>query len=289
MILAALIALLILEAAWAVALLVLLAFAMASRSDRRKRRPAASALRTTIQKALAVYVGGNTGLDGLQSLAAAHPEEFRNSIRDFQGAVAGRCEAVGELAFRLGLVSRWCDTAQSGSPAERRNALSLIAAVATYAPVHRLAGDLALRAIDDPDEQVRLAAARLLLHSGDPLQIASLFERLLSDTPLVRILIGPELRVYAGELCKTVVPEALRGAQPGILVSALNLLTSWERGLPLAGFGIWPPIRKRLSASHLCDCCRCFRPVTNPARRCCAVWPITTRASTLPPSLLPAA
>jgi hypothetical protein len=250
----ALFALLILEAVWAVALLVLLAFAMASRFGRRKRSPAARALRTAIQRALAVYVGGNTGLAGLQSLAAAHPEEFRNSIREFQGAVAGRCEAVGELAFRLGLVSRWCDTAQSGSPAERRNAFSLIAAVAPYAPVYRLAGDLARRAIDDPDEQVRMAAARLLLHSGDPLQIASLFERLLSDTPLVRILIGPELRVYAGELCKTVVPEALGSANPGVLVNALNLATSWERGLPLAGFGrlaVHPDAAVRLSFVRL--------------------------------------
>ena len=237
MIPAALLALLILEAVWAMALFVLLAFAMASRLGRLKRRLGASALRTAIQRALAVYVGGNTGLDELQSLAAAHPEEFRNSIREFQGAVAGRSEAVGELAFRLGLVSRWCDTAQGGSPAERRLAFSLIAAVAPYAPVHRLAGDLARRAIDDPDEQVRLAAARLLLHSGDPLRVARLFERLVSDTPLVRILVGPELRVHASELCRSVVPEALRSAHPEELVNALNLVASWERGLPLAGFG----------------------------------------------------
>ncbi len=237
MIPAALDALLILEGAWAVALVVLLTFAAASRRARRLRIPTTLALRSAIQKALAAYVGGNPDLAGLQALAAAHPQEFRDSLLEFQGAVGGRCEAVGDLAFRLGLVSRWCDAAQTGSPAERRDAFACIAAVAEYAPVHGLAGSLAEQAIDDPDEQVRLAAARLLLHSGDPLRVAPLFERLLSETPLVRILIGPELRIHAGELCRRVVPDALRNASPQHLVYALKLLASWERGLPLHELG----------------------------------------------------
>lgn len=227
--------LLVLESIWAATLLLLLMAGMSLRVLRSRRVRATAELRETIYQALAIYVGGNPETGRLRKLAAAHRDTFDEALQQFQGALAGRCEALGEVALKLGLVSRWCDVAQSGKVADRRAAFSRIASVAHYPAIHSLARSVASAAIVDSDEEIRVAAARVLLHSGDYLQIAQVFRGLLSDTPLVRILIGPELRPYATDLCRIVVPEILRNGDPVEIGRTLEILASWERGIPLPG------------------------------------------------------
>ncbi len=229
--------LLAIESLWAAALVPLLAGGMILRRARLNCARAAARHRDAIYRALAIYVGGNRDLEPLRALAAASPEEFQQALQDFQTAVAGRCDEIGELALRMRLVSRWCDAAQTGNLEERRTALRRIASVAQFGPVYPLARDVAAEAIGDSDEQVRLAAARVLVHSRDRMQIAQLFNRLLGDTRLVRAMVGPELRVHAAELCGGVVLEALRHGSAREIVCTLEILHSWERAVPLDGFG----------------------------------------------------
>jgi HEAT repeat protein len=103
--------------------------------------------------------------------------------------------------------------------------------VAGYEPVHRLTGNIPANAFRDPDEQIRVEAARILLSTGVPAVIARVFKGVLSDTPGVRLAIAGDLARYAPELCQHAIPEALRSRADSL--NTLQMLVSWERALPL--------------------------------------------------------
>ncbi|MBZ5624472.1 MAG: hypothetical protein LAQ69_38105 [Acidobacteriia bacterium] len=238
MIVIALKTLLVFEALWALSLLPFLAGAMSARLARRKRRAAATAARPAIQEALAIYLGGNSDLARLRALAKANPREVEEAILAFQARIGAGCEALGDLALKLRLVQQWCCAADSRSVRVRRRAFARMAAFARYEPVRRVVGDVVARALGDSDELVRLEAARAMASSDNLEQIARVFELALSDTPLIRFLIAPELRRHANQLCEAAVPKALRSSRSGVLVTALRLLASWERTIPLADLGM---------------------------------------------------
>jgi hypothetical protein len=218
-----------LEAA-GIACLMLVGGAVWYRSSRAKRRAAAPEIQTKIVDALSVYLAGNRDSGRLRALAAAHPDETRETILRFQTLVAGRCEELCELTIVLGYVQGWCRQAHSAGVKERREAFSYISRVAHYEPVRRLAGDIPAQALRDPDEQIRLEAARILLSTGDPEEMARVFACVLSETPAARRRIARELGCYAPQLCQAVIPQALQSEDPR---DVLNLLVSWERALPL--------------------------------------------------------
>jgi len=232
MITTALKAVLALEAVWAVVLLVLLGVTMAVLSASRKRRLAALAADPAIQDAVALHLGGNNDLTQLRRLAKTHPEAVEASILAFQSMIGGTTR-LAELALGLGFVEHWCEGAHSGNPARRRRAFSRIAAMAHAEPVRRMTGDIPVAGLTDSDEQVRLEAARAMVCSEDLGQVALVFEAMLTDAPLNRLLLAPMLRRYAAALCHTAVPKALAelGTQP--LLNLLRLLVSWECSLPL--------------------------------------------------------
>jgi hypothetical protein len=180
--------------------------------------------------ALSVYLGGNQDTGDLCALAAAHPGEVQDTILRYQTIVSGRREELCDLTIRMGYVQRWCQETQAAGIAARRKAFSCLAAVAHYEPVRRLVGDIAANAVQDPDEQIRLEARRILLASGERGEVARVFETVLSDTPGVRRAIAAELGRYAMELCETAVPQALQSRNKR---EVLSLLVSWERALPL--------------------------------------------------------
>jgi hypothetical protein len=216
--------------AWAGVLLLFLSVARLYQSARGKRRATRPEIQPEIIDALSVYLGGNRDAGRLRELAKAHPEEVRETILRYQTVVAGRREEICELTITLGYVQRWCDEMHSAKIAQRRKAFSCISAVAHYEPVRRLVGNLPASAFRDPDEQIRVEAARILLSTGEPAEIARVFDGVLADTAFVRQSIGGELGRYAIQLCETAVPHALRSQNPG---DALRLLVSWERALPL--------------------------------------------------------
>ena len=126
--------------------------------------------------ALSVYLGGNRGTGHLRALAAAHPDQVRETIFRFQALVAGRREELCELTIVLGYVERWCRQTHSAKVMERRKAFSYISAVAHYEPVRRLVGNIPAKAFRDPDEQIRLEAARILLSTGNPEEMVRVFD-----------------------------------------------------------------------------------------------------------------
>jgi HEAT repeat protein len=247
-------AVLALEAVWAVVLLALLGVSLAILGANRKRRLEALAAGPAIQDAVALHLSGNNDLTQLRLLAKSHPEALEVSILAFQSMVGGTTR-LAELALALGLVERWSKAAHSGKPAQRRRALSRIAAMAHAEPVRRVAGEVPIAGLSDPDEQVRLAAARAMVSSEDPGQVARVFEAMLTDTPLNRMLLAPMLRRYAAELCNTAIPKALAVSGTRDLLNLLRLLVSWECSLSLlvdlSGLAEHPEAAVRLETMRL--------------------------------------
>ena len=223
---------LVLEAVWAVVLLVLLAVTIVVLKNAGKRRLAAQASGPAIQDAVALYLSGSNELTQLRNLAKVSPEAVESSILAFQSMVGGTMR-MAELALNLGFVEQWCTEAHSKKAAVRRRAFARIAALAPAEPVRRVAGDLPVTGLKDRDEQVRLESARAMVCSDDPAQVAQVFEAVLTDAPLNRMLLAPLLRRHAAELCNTTIPKALAMLGTRDLLNLLRLLVSWECSLPL--------------------------------------------------------
>jgi hypothetical protein len=219
-----------LEVGWFVALVTALVAAMLSHRIGRKPGVAAPRVQSEIVDALSVYLCGNRDTGRLRALAKAHPHAVKDTIVQYQTIVYGRREELCELTFILGYVQNWWYDAQSANLTERLQAFASIASMAHYEPVRRVVGDLASKAFADPNEQIRLHAARVLLAGGEPADIVRVFQGAIADTPGVRSAIAAELGRFAPQLCESAIPKALRSQHQ---LNALKLLVSWERALPL--------------------------------------------------------
>jgi len=195
----------------------------------RAAEAATPEIRQEIVDALSIYMGGNHDVTRLRALVASHPETVQDTILQYQARVAGRCEQICDLAIVLGYVEHWCNRTHSRKLLERRQAFACLSAVAHYEPVRRFMGNIPEMVLRDPDEQIRLDAARILLSTGDATAITQVLESVLADTPGVREAIAGELGRYAMQLCTQAVPQSLRSHPREML----KLLVSWERALPL--------------------------------------------------------
>jgi len=138
------------------------------------------------------------------------------------------------LALELGLVHEWCDEARSTDQVRRRAALERLAFVCFYEPCRRVAGDLVVRALQDPDRAVALLAARAIIHSADLHEIEQVFEVAVSEDVLARISLNGDLRRHAVPLCERAVPAALASKDRNRVRATLGTLAAWERAIPLA-------------------------------------------------------
>jgi hypothetical protein len=208
-----------------VAYLAMLAWISLSRS-----RCVSPQLQAEMENALAAYLCGSRELGTLRGFAGAHPGHLCETLLAYQVRAAARREELCELAIALGFVDRWLRDARSANLARRRTALVRIATVAHHQPVFRMVREFAAQASRDPDEQIRLHAARILLAGGRELDITQVFEAVMMDTPGIRSALAAELRPHAVALCENAVQWALRRENP---VDILKILVSWERALPL--------------------------------------------------------
>ncbi len=222
-------AFLVLVPVLAAAYLAMLAWVSLSRSRR-----VTPAVRAEMENALAAYLCGSRELEKLRALADAHPNALCEMLLEYQVKVACRREELCELAIALGFVNRWLRETGSGNLARRRAAFARIAAVARHEPVRRMAREIACQASRNPDEQIRLNAARILLAGGRELDITQVFEAVMMETPGIRSAMAAELRQHAPALCENAIQWALRREKP---LDILKILVSWERALPLTDVG----------------------------------------------------
>lgn len=227
------------EAVCGLALLVMLWLIVRFQAAARRRADAETAVRPVAQEALSIFMGGNPDFSALRGLAKAYPGVVEQSILGFQAKLGGsERERLAALAINLGFVDQWCLQAKSPNPQMRCMAHARIAASSHSPAIRRMAGNIPLKGLDDPDEQVRVEAARSLAYAEDPEQVIRAFEVTLASSPLARIHFAGLLRRHALLLCKTAIPRIINTAGYKELLKMLQLLNAWECSLPLEDLGM---------------------------------------------------
>jgi len=219
---------------------------MWNRASGRRRRAVGAGTRTPqIRDALVDYLSGSNDQTRIREFARFSRAELVDALLEFHGAVGGSArDRLCDLALELSLVHDWCQDAASKDRLARRKAYTRLAFVCAYEPCRRVAGDLLLQALKDPDPEVRLPAARALVQSGTIDELGQVFRLAVSQSLLIRILLAEDLRRHATELCAQAVPEVLNGDKPKQTLAALQILVAWERALPL------PDLHKLLESGN---------------------------------------
>ena len=224
------------EIAWFVAYLLTLGWMLKFGASRRKKKQVTPPdVQTEIMGGVGTYLCGNTDLTRLHALASQYPEEMQAALIRYEGLVAGQRDDVANLAIALGFVQAWWYDAQSRDVEERRAAFVSLGAFARQEPVRRMIAEVAVKGFRDPDEQVRLNAARVLVASGEQAAVERVFEGALSLAPDARIALSGEIAPFADMLCRGAIPRSLASDNP---LPALEILNAWECALPLEGIGL---------------------------------------------------
>ena len=215
-------------------LAVLLAAVVVRARMRRAREAASAAARPLLHGAVVAYLAGSPETGGLRLYLKKQRGDVADAILLFQNTVTGSArDRLCQLAQEFGLVDDWCAESKSRDLVRRRTAFSRLAFASVYEPVLRLSEDLLLNATQDPDEEVRLAAARGLLQSRGEEEIEHVFAVAISTSLLTRIVLTEDLRRHAMELCAGPVRTVLRGGNMQRIRAVLEVLVAWERAIPL--------------------------------------------------------
>jgi HEAT repeat protein len=191
-----------------------------------------------IREALVDYLAGSDNQTRLREFVRTSRADVGAAIMSFEGTVAGSArDRLCELALDLALVHDWCHDAHAKNAAQRRTCFARLSFVCSYEPCRRVAGDLLLRALDDPDDEVKLSASRALVQSGGIEEVERVFEHAVSANLVVRILLTEELRRHAVPLCQRAIPKVLQSGDLTQVLAMLQMVTAWERALPMPGIG----------------------------------------------------
>ena len=253
----------LLEACYAAVLLpvFVLALVRATASIQRARKSAA--IRPVIREALVEYMAGNPNAEQLREFSQMHRTDLVECVLEFRGAVGGGArERLWELGMELSLVHDWCQETRSKDRRIRAAAFERLAHACAFEPCRRVAGELQLAGIEDPDPAVRLAAARGLAQSDDVADAERAFAFALEQDLLGRILLTEPLRRHAVTLCDRALPDVLRSGKENRVLIALDMLIAWGRAVPLtelAGLVTQGSSRVRLQALRAMPLCAASR------------------------------
>jgi hypothetical protein len=221
---------------YAIFLAALLAVALWHAYRVRRERRRFSTVIPEVRAALVDYLAGSNDLDRLRVFAAQSPRELADAILAFEGVAGGGArDRLCEASMELGLVHEWCREARWRDLACRRTAHRRLSFVSAFEPCRRLAGDLLVESLDDPDAEVRLSAARGLAQAGGIDDVEAVFECAVSRDLYTRILLAEELRRHAEPLCERAAPAMFASEDSRHIAATLELLSAWERALPLTG------------------------------------------------------
>jgi HEAT repeat protein len=204
----------------------------------QKKSRATEAHFPAIRAALVDYLSGNEDRTQLREFIQESREDVAAAVISFEGTVGGSArERLCDLALELALVHEWCQHTRSRNVIERRTAYWRLAFVCAYEPCRRVAGDILLIALNDADEEVRLAAGSAILYTGAIDDVERVFEHAIAQTQLNRIVLSEELRPFAVALCERAIPKVLKSGDTARIAGMLHMVAAWERAVPLPGIG----------------------------------------------------
>lgn len=216
----------------AIVLLVILLFVRKAANQMRERR--GQKLRPEILKRLAKHVTEGSQLTVLERLYRNHPYEVESSLLEFSASIrSGVRDRLAQLAIELNLVSRWEHQYASASADLRLRAIIRLAELCGPCPSVALS-----RALADKEESIRVEAARSLIQSGGRAEIERVFELAITQPLLVRAVLAEDLQPHALVLCEQAIPRALDSSNAGLVRTALELVGSWRKFLPISRFSV---------------------------------------------------
>jgi hypothetical protein len=185
--------------------------------------------RSAICRELALHAVGTDRLLELKRLYRKHGRDLERRLEEMLQQVAGRArERLSRLAVDLGVVARWQQQARSRKTKLRKQALARLIQLSPG-----MADSTLLMALVDPEESVRVEAARALLRSGGPHDVETVFTFAISQPRSIRLALAEDLCPHALTLCENAMPEALGSRDPERLKAALDLVESWGKALLL--------------------------------------------------------
>jgi len=170
-----------------------------------------------IRELLALHAAGNDRAAEIARLRRTYPREVERCLVEFLRIVRGLGgEALSELAADLGFIQKWRRDYRARGISRRKMAVAHLALVS-----RRFAGPALLGALQDDDETIRLHAARDMIRTADPVELAQIFGLAVKGSRVTRMVLVEDLRPHALELAKEAIP------------AALDVLRAWSKFLPL--------------------------------------------------------
>ena len=177
------------------------------------------------------HLMGEDALGELRDIAGRSPAAVERCAEDLLASISGtELETLSELAQDLGLVDRWRRQIDRGDVESRRRAIAILGRLAGQ----RVNGALHA-ALEDPQEAVRLEAARALLRSDGMDDLERIFEFATLETPFLRAILVEDLRPHALTLSDQAIPRVLASGRPEQVRVALEMIEAWQKTLPVPG------------------------------------------------------
>jgi HEAT repeat protein len=199
---------------------------------RRRREQAVARIAPEIRRILVDYLSGADKVQDLRRFYNEDAEALAEVLFSFRGAVGGGArERLCELTLELGMVRDWCAEAHTSDLARKREVFARLAFICAYEPCRRLAGDILQAALQEPDDEVRVSAARGLIQSGETETLESIFDFALSSDLLTRAVLAEDLRRHAAQLAERAIPEALSSPENAVVLAGLDVLSAWQRAV----------------------------------------------------------
>jgi HEAT repeat protein len=212
---------------WGIGLLLTYALArkaLAQIQERRWQR-VAPAIRTEI----AAYLARSGEIVELARLNRRHPSEVASCLDEFLASLAGEGrESVERLVLALGLLERWRRNAHARNPRTRRQAILRLTSMRP-----ELVNDILIAALEDSDEDVRLAASRVLSRSADPGTLRQVVRAAAGQSLMHRALLVEELRPQTHRLDEATLGELLVGSDAAEVTAILEMVQAWGRMMSL--------------------------------------------------------
>ncbi len=208
---------------------VLLAFSFCKKLARQVRDSRAARVSPAIREFLALEAAGNDHREDIRQIQVAYPREVEECLVEFLRMVrGGGREALAQLAIDLRLIKQWQRQFRSRNLARRKKAVAHLALVP-----RKFAGDVLQQALSDPDESVRLHTARHMVSNLEPGELPQVFALVVNGSLVARMVLAEDLRPYALELGREVIPAVLASGIPEAVRAALDVLRAWGKFLPL--------------------------------------------------------
>ena len=183
-----------------------------------------------ILDALAAHAGGTDRLADLRRWHRQHPAAVERCLADIVSTVTGVSrDRLSRLAVEVGVVGRWRRQCRSRRATTRRTALASLGHLSGGAGVPAL-----LSALDDPEPEIRLDAARNTLRSGRRrTDVERVFAFAIRTSLLTRVVLADELRAHALILSEGAIRDCLRSGDRDRILIVLEMIEAWGRALPL--------------------------------------------------------